>query len=416
LADAFFCQEKTAETGKVSAMADRKQPQEGKRQPMIRRAPHSGQRRRGWGGSALEQPPITLAEALRPFRRRFALAGLYFILVFLLGSVGYAIIEDWRWIDALYMAVTTVTSVGFMEIYPLSPAGRTFTMVLIFLGVTGLGIWWALTTALIVELDLGGVLRRRRRMRSIEALSDHHIVCGVGRMGRVVVAEMLDARHPFVVVEQDPARIEQVRDARPDLLFIEGDATLEKTLEAAQIQKARGLAACLAADADNILVCMTARHLNPELTMVARAYSEESLEKLRRVGAVRVVSPNVTGGVRMAFSLLRPHVVDFLECAISGAGIELRLEQAAIPRGSHFVGQSLAELKIPQRTGLIVLSLQRVQEKAPPIYNPGPETRLEAGDVMIVMGSAEQIQQLREYAGKEMELGKEGPETEHTGD
>jgi voltage-gated potassium channel len=314
------------------------------------------------------------------------------------------------------MAVTTVTSVGFMELYPLSPAGRTFTMALILLGVTGLGIWWALTTALIVELDLGGVLRRRRRMRSIEALSDHHIVCGVGRMGRVVVAEMLEAKHPFVVIEQDPTRIAMVRDARPDLLFIEGDATLEKTLEAAQIQEARGLAACLADDAENILVCMTARHLNPELTMVARAYSEESLEKLRRAGAARVVSPNVTGGVRMAFSLLRPHVVDFLECAISGAGIELRLEQAAIPGGSHFVGQSLAELRIPQRTGLIVLSLQRARGKGPPIYNPGPETRLEAGDVMIVMGSTEQIQQLREYAGKEMELGEEGTEADHAGD
>jgi voltage-gated potassium channel len=199
-------------------------------------------------------------------------------------------------------------------------------------------------------------------------------------------------------------------------MVIEGDATLEKTLEAAQVHKARGLAACLADDADNILVCMTARHLNPELTMVARAYSEESLEKLKRVGAVRVVSPNVTGGVRMAFSLLRPHVVDFLECAISGAGIELRLEQAAIPRGSHLVGQSLAELRIPQRTGLIVLSLQRARGEGPPIYNPGPETRLEARDVMIVMGSTEQIQQLREYAGKEMELGEEGSEVAHTGD
>ncbi len=382
---------------------------------MIRQAPLSDQRR-GWSASALEQPPITLAEALRPFWRRFALAGLYFITVFLVGSLGYSIIEGWRWIDSLYMSVTTVTSVGFMELYPLSPAGRTFTMALIFLGITGLGIWWALTTALIVELDLGGVLRRRRRMRSIEGLSDHHIVCGLGRMGRVVVAEMLEAKHPFVVIEQDPARIAMVRDTRPDLLFIEGDATLEKTLEAAQIHKARGLAACLADDAENILVCMTARHLNPELTMVARAYSEESLEKLRRAGAARVVSPNVTGGVRMAFSLLRPHVVDFLECAISGAGIELRLEQAAIPGGSHFVGQSLAELRIPQRTGLIVLSLQRAREKGPPIYNPGPETRLEAGDVMIVMGSTEQIQQLREYAGKEMELGEEGTETEHAGD
>jgi hypothetical protein len=129
---------------------------------MTPRTPHSRQARRSWGGAAPVQPPSTLAEALRPFWRRFAMAGLYFILLFLVGSIGYTIIEGWRWIDALYMSVTTVTSVGFMEVFPLSQPGRTFTMVLIFLGITGLGIWWALTTALIVELDLGGVLRRRR--------------------------------------------------------------------------------------------------------------------------------------------------------------------------------------------------------------------------------------------------------------
>lgn len=352
-------------------------------------------------------PAITLREALRPFARRFAWAALYFLVVFLAGTIGYVIIERWPWRDALYMAITTVTSVGFMEVYPLSPAGRNFTILLIFFGITGLGIWWALTTALIVELDLGGVFRRRRIMRSVERLSDHYIVCGVGRMGRVVVAEMLQARHPVVVVEHDPARIAMVSEKHPELLIVEGDATLEATLQEAKIDKARGLAACLAADADNILVCITARHLKPDLMMVARAYNEESLEKLRRVGAVRVVSPNVTGGVRMAYSLLRPHVVEFLECAISSAGIEVRLEQAAIPPGSHFAGQSLAELRIPQRTGLIVLALQRPTAGTPPIYNPGPETQLEAGDTMIVMGSSEQIDQLREYAGKEMELGEE---------
>jgi voltage-gated potassium channel len=376
----------------------------------------SGDARKSVSGTTLSQAPITLSEALLPFRRRFALALVYFLLVFLAGSIGYMIIEDWPWSDAIYMSITTVTSVGFMEVYPLSHAGRTFTMALIFLGVTGLGIWWALTTALIIELDLAGVLWRRRIMRSIEALSDHYIVCGMGRMGRVVVAEMEQGKHPFVVIEQDPARVAKVKDSHPDLLVIEGDATLQATLNAAQVDKARGLAACLAEDADNILVCMTARDLNPDLPMVARAYSEESVEKLRRVGAERVVSPNVTGGVRMAYSLLRPHVVEFLECAISSAGIELRMEQAAIPRGSHFVGQSLADLRIPQRTGLIVLALQRSAAKGPATYNPGPETRLQAGDVMIVMGGSEQIQQLREYAGKEMELGEAETESVRGGD
>jgi voltage-gated potassium channel len=292
-----------------------------------------------------------------------------------------------------------------MEVRPLTPTGRTFTLGLIFLGVTGLGVWWALTTALIVELDLGGVLRRRRIMKSIDQLKNHFIVCGVGRMGRVVVDEMVQANHPFVVIENDLSRIALVQDTYPEkVLAIEGDATREQALKRAGVDSAGGLAACLAQDADNLLVTLTARDLNPSLPIVARAYNEESIEKLRRAGADHVISPNQTGGIRMAFSLLRPHVVSFLDCVISDAGIELRLEQATIPAGSHLVGQTLAEARIPQQTGLVVLGLRRAGQVGPPTYNPGPETHLDAGDVMIVMGGFEQVQRLRNYAQVEVEL------------
>lgn len=348
--------------------------------------------------ASIDRPAITLGDALRPFRRRFSWAGLYFLVVFLIGMTGYTLIEGWSWFEALYMSVTTVTSVGFMEVRPLSPAGRSFTLVLIFLGITGLGMWWALTTALIVELDLGGVLRRRRIMRSIEGLKNHLIVCGVGRMGRVVVDELEQSAQPFVVIEHDPSRLATLLQTHSDVLVIEGDATREQTLRAAGIARASGLAACLADDADNLLVCITARHLKPDLTTVARAYNEESVEKLRRAGAEHVISPNRTGGIRMAFSLLRPFVVSFLDCVVSDMGIELRLEQAAIPESSHLAGRTLAEARIPQRTGLIVLGLRRLGQEGRLIYNPGPETRLQAGDIMIVLGDSQQVQQLREYA------------------
>ncbi len=360
---------------------------------------HAGVPAPGYG-----QAPITLGEALRPFVRRFGLAALYFLLVFVVGGIGYSLIEGWDWFESLYMAVTTVSSVGFMEVRPLSPAGRTFTIVLIFLGVSGLGIWWALTTALIVELDLGGVLRRRRTMRAIEQMKNHYIICGAGRMGRVVIEEMLQAGHPFVVIEQNPVSIATVNDIDPDVLVIEGDATREQTLKRAQAQAAGGLAACLAEDADNLLVCLTAGDLNNNLPMVARAYNEESIQKLRRAGADHVVSPNQTGGIRMAFTLLRPHVVSFLDCVISDAGIELRLEQATLPASSHLVGQTLSDARIPQRTGLIVLGLRRACADGPPIYNPGPETCLEAGDVMIVMGEPKRVQKLKDYAEVEVEI------------
>lgn len=335
--------------------------------------------------------------SFRPFRLRFAAAILYFLLVFLIGTLGYTLLERWSWFEALYMTVTTVTSVGFMEVEPLSPAGRSFTMVLIALGLTGLGIWWALFTALIVELDLGDVLRRRFIMRNIGHLSGHTIVCGVGRMGRVVVGELVNAGHPFAVIERDPARIAALQALYPGLLAIEADATRDQALKAAGVDRAIGLAACLQEDADNLLVCIAARDLNPRLVLVARAYNEESVERLRRAGADHVISPNQTGGIRMAFSLLRPHVVSFLDCVISDAGIELRLEQAAIPAKSHLVGRTLAEARIPQRTGLIVIGLRHAGQAGPPSYNPGPETRLDAGDVMIVLGNSEQVQQLRDY-------------------
>ena len=335
---------------------------------------------------------------------RFALAALYFLILFLVGGTGYLLIEGWSWFESLYMAVTTVSSVGFMEVHPLSPAGRIFTVVLILLGVSGLGIWWALTTALIVELDLRGVLRRRRTMRAIEHMKDHYIICGAGRMGHVVIGEMLQAGHPFVVIEHNPGRIATVMDIDPDVFVIQGDATREQTLKRAQVQAAGGLASCLAEDADNLLVCLTAGDLNENLPMVARAYNEESIEKLRRAGAEHVISPNQTGGIRMAFTLLRPHVVSFLDCVVSDAGIELRLEQATLPASSHLVGQTLSDARIPQRTGLIVLGLRRASSAGPPLYNPGPETRLEAGDVMIVMGEPERVQKLRDYAEVEVEI------------
>jgi voltage-gated potassium channel len=352
--------------------------------------------------ASVEAPTLSLGDALRPFARRLAWIALYFAVVLVIGTVGYMLIDGWPALDALYMAATTVTSVGFMEVRPLSATGRAFTMVLIALGVVGLGLWWAAATALIVELDLGGVLRRRRVMREIQKLKNHFIVCGVGRMGHVVVNEIRKAGHPFVVIERDPARVALIRDDDPEAPVIEGDATREAILRQAQVGRARGLAACLAEDADNLLVCLTARDLNRRLPIVARAYHEESVDRLRRAGADHVISPNQTGGVRMAFSLIRPNVVSFLDCVISDAGIELRLEEARIPPGSHLVGRTLAEAKIPQRTGLIVLGLRRAGDQGPPLYNPGPETRLEAGDVMIVLGGSDQVQQLREYVGVEV--------------
>jgi voltage-gated potassium channel len=317
-----------------------------------------------------------LNEALGPFKRRFAWASVYFMVILLIGMIGYRLIEGWGWVNSFYMSATTVSSVGFMEVEPLSSVGRGFTMALIFFAVTGLGIWWGLITALIVELDLGGVLRRRRIMRKVSELASHFIVCGGGRMGHVVIEELYTSGRPFVVIERDPAQAANILEQYPGVLVIADDATKEHTLTGAGVE----------------------RGLRSDMTIVARAAYQESLDKLRRAGADHVMSPIVTGGLRIASMLLRPSVVGYLDVATTGADdMALRLEETQIPTNSSLVGRSLAEAKIPQRTGLIVMALHHGGRIGPTTHNPGPETRLESGDVLIVLGRQDQVQRLREY-------------------
>jgi voltage-gated potassium channel len=235
-------------------------------------------------------------------------------------------------------------------------------------------------------------------MREISQMSNHFIVCGGGRMGRVVIEEMVRSSRPFVLIESGPNRVAELLKDYPDISIVDGDATKEHTLTTAGIEKASGLAACLTDDADNLLLCLTARGLCPNLTIVARAVDEETLDKLSRAGADHAISPNITGGVRMASMLLRPSVVSFLDVATTGIGdMTLRLEEAEIPPGTPFVGASLADARIRERTGLVVLALKRAGKGSSIQYNPGPETKLEKDDVMIVLGREEQILRLRRY-------------------
>jgi voltage-gated potassium channel len=342
-------------------------------------------------------PLISLWVALARFRRRILWTVAYFGVVLLIGTVGYHSLEEWSYFDAFYMSVITATCVGYDEVHPLTDAGRTFTVVLLGLSVVGLGLLWAITTAMIVELDLRDVFRRHRTMKRIEDLSGHYIICGAGRMGRVIIEEMRGAGVPFVVVEKSPERIAALQQTDPELLAIETDATRENALEQAGVERARGLATCLASDGDNLLVSLTARELNRNLDIVARANDEESLGRMRRAGADHVISPNITGGVRMAAMLLRPSVVSFLDTVTHEGELSLRLEQAHIQENSPLAGKTLAEAQIPQKTGLVVLAMRPAGGDRPARYNPGPETRLEPGDVMIVLGQPAQVDRLREY-------------------
>ena len=237
-------------------------------------------------------------------------------------------------------------------------------------------------------------------MKDIESLKGHVILCGAGRTGRRVIEELIPSGRTFVVVEQDPSHIQAARDIAGDgLLVVEGDANHDHTLQQAGIERASGLLAALGRDEDNVYVCLSARALNPDLTIIVRAYEEESHEKLYRAGANHVVSPNVTGAVRMASVLLRPSVVSFLDVATRSPGMLLRMEQSRVGERSGLAGKSLAEAEIREVTGLIVIAVSKKgRGEGDYIFNPGADTLLEAGDDLIVLGKPEQIEALRVYA------------------
>lgn len=336
-----------------------------------------------------------------PFKRRFLGMIVAALAVVAIGTVGFMQIPEYDFSDSLYMTVISITAVGYEEVHELRTGGRVLVGFLIAGGVTLLGVWFALLTSLLVELDLSHVFLTRRTMNKIENLKDHIIVCGAGRTGRQVALELEAAGKPYVIIEKDPAAVDAVREQFPDVLVHEADATTDETLVEARIGTAYGLVTCLSADTDNLFVCLSARDLQPGLTIVARAYREQTLQKLYVAGADHVVSPNLTGGERMASVLLRPQVVSFLDVATRGEGLDLRLEQVHVPPGSPFDGQTLAVAKIPQKTGLIVIATRPVDSAGRDgawVYNPGPEQRVQAGDVLIVMGSAQQIDRLTEAA------------------
>jgi voltage-gated potassium channel len=339
---------------------------------------------------------------MRVYINRFLGAAAFSTAVLLLGTFGYMAIEEWNAMDSFYMAVITLTAVGYNEVHELSGGGRIFTAFLLAGGITGLGLWFAFLTSFIVELDLAHAFRNRRTLKEIKKMKNHVIVCGAGRTGSQVVEELVMAGETFVVVERDQEKVEQLLGLLPDLPVIQGDATIDHFLEEAGIDQARGLISCLSADTDNLFVCLSARDLSSDIEIVARAYEEETVPKLYRAGANHVVSPNASGAIRMASFMLRPSVVSFLDVATRSPDLTLRLEQETVHASSPMAGHTLMDAQIPQNTGLIVIAVRKKnpegsEEEYSYVYNPVATTKLEPGDIMIVMGAPDQIKKLRDF-------------------
>jgi voltage-gated potassium channel len=317
-------------------------------------------------------------------------------LLVCIGTAGYRILEGFTLLDSLYMTVITLTTVGFGEVHPLSPAGRIFTMLLI-LGGVGVA---AFTVTASVDYLVSGQWRAhwdaRRRRKMLNTLNRHVIVCGFGRVGRFVAQDLKSEGVPFVILEKEPERMEHTR--RFGYLALQGNAANEGLLEQAGIRRARGLVAAVDSDAENVYITLTARGLNPDLNIIARANFEESESKLLRAGANRVLLPYSISGRRMVTMLLHPEIADFLEEVAHAGGMELLLEQVKVGKASKIEGLTLAEAKTRLQLNVSVLAY-KVPGSAVN-QRPAPETRFTEGMQIFAFGTRDDLRLLLQLASE----------------
>lgn len=306
---------------------------------------------------------------------------IYMTLVFVGGIVGYMWIEGWNFLNSFYMVVITLSTVGFMEVLPLSDNGRVFTSLLILGGVGGFAYLIGAFSQLLVEGRLQAILGRRRMQKTIGKLRDHIIVCGYGRIGAIVTKEVMSEGLEVVVIENNPELIANMEAA--GVACIEGDATSDEILKMAGLDNAKTLIAALSDEAANVYVTLIARQSNSMLNIIARGNDTTSISRLEFAGADRVVLPHTIGGIRMAQSVLRPTVTNFLDIAMRGK-IDLQMEELFVSTDSELVGQDLIESKIRPRFNLIIIAIRKGSGEM--VFNPGPKEVIEAGDTLLTVG------------------------------
>jgi len=313
------------------------------------------------------------------------------LTIFCIGTAGYMVIEKWTLIDAMYMTLITITTVGFSEVHQMSHPGRIFTMGLVLLGVSFFLYIAGSTVQFMVEGRIQEILGRRKLNRKIENLKDHYIVCGYGRIGRVLCKHfMAHQRLALVVIEKDPARISEMES--DGVLYVAGDAGEEDVLLKAGIKNAKGLMAALATDIDNVFLTLTARQLNPRIFIVARASSKAAKSKLMAAGANRVDSPYDIGAVSMAQRILRPSVSSFLDLVFAYDRNDIKMEEIPVDAASPLTNVMLKDSGIRQKFNLIIIAIKKPDGDM--LFNPSYNTVISGRDTVIAMGKTENLLEL----------------------
>jgi voltage-gated potassium channel len=342
-------------------------------------------------------------------RERIVVASTALLFIFLSGTGGYYALgraylgsHAWSLGECAYMTVMTITTVGIGELPHLQhvPYGRAFTVAVLLAGLGVAAYFVSALTTYFIEGEFTRSRTRRRMNRALDKISDHIIVCGVGTTGIHVVEELVWTKWPLVAIDRDTRRLEQIQELSPELLpTVEGDATMDETLERAGIRRARGIVAALTDDKDNLFIVVSARQLNPSLRIIAKGVDVQAGEKLKRAGADSVVNPAFIGAVRMVSEMIRPQVVEFLDLMLRDKDKNLRIEEVLVPRGSPLVGKPIFEANIRRHTNLLVVAVR--EPPASPsqpgnfVYNPGPETLISENMALIVLGETESVHKLR---------------------
>jgi voltage-gated potassium channel len=326
--------------------------------------------------------------------RRLQLAIILLAFIFILGITGYVLIEGWSFFDALYMTVITIATVGYGEVKPLSPYGRTFTIFLIILGMGVLLFCISTFTAFFVEGELSEILRRRKLEKHIAKLNSHYIVGGIGRIGRHIIDELLKTGRPFVAIDNREDVCRELSDK--GIAHIKGDATSTAVLKVANAEHAKGIFCSLQTDADNLLLIITAKGINPNLKAIAKADEDESEEKMIKAGADGVVLTKFIGGMRMLSAMVRPETVTFLDKMLKSHEEIFRVEDIIINSDSPWNGKTLKSLRLSDIEGVTIVAVKKGDKY---IFNPSEDEELKSGDALIFIGETKKVRDIKKLAG-----------------